>query len=423
MPTDTERAVLAAVDTARAVDELRELIRLPSVTGSDVESEVQHLLATKLTELGHDVDLWQFDLPALRTDTDYPGEEAPRTEGWGLASSSTGQADGPTLVMSGHVDVVPPGDLAKWPSGDPYDAAADASTIYGRGACDMKAGVVAILAALRALDAAGVRLRGNVAVHSVVSEEDGGLGAFATLRRGHTGDVCIIPEPTSGKVVTANAGALTFRLRIDGSAAHGSVAYNGVSAVQKLIPVLAALEDLQQRRNARLRDPRTADLPVPYPLSLGTVRAGDWASSVPDLLVADGRYGIGIGEDPATARAELEHTLAEVSAADPWLRDHPVTVEWSGGQFASGELPHGHPLLELVQRAVVDSTGDPLPAEGAAPYGSDLRHYATAGIPTLHYGPGDVGYAHAPREQVPVAELTASAGMLAMAAMRYCGVA
>nr|WP_247198896.1 M20/M25/M40 family metallo-hydrolase [Streptomyces sp. LBUM 1477] len=186
----------------------------------------------------------------------------------------------------------------------------------------MKAGMVAILAALAAIRQAGARLRGRLAAHFVVSEEDGGLGAFGTLQRGHTGDACIITEPTSGALMTANAGALTFRIEVPGRATHGSTRYVGVSAIDAYLPIHRALAHLEARRNTDA-DPLMSAYPIPYPLSVGTVRSGDWASSVPDLLVAEGRLGVRLGEDPDRARTELEACVAEACAADPWLRSHP----------------------------------------------------------------------------------------------------
>ncbi|MEU2522866.1 ArgE/DapE family deacylase [Streptomyces pseudogriseolus] len=420
MLTDEESAALAAVDEAGTARTLMELISVPSVTGSPAESELQHQLAGRLEWLGLDVDLWSMDLPALRAEPDFPGTEAPREEAWGLVGTTPDGGDGPTLILQGHVDVVPPGDLAAW-DGDPFVPRVAGDLVHGRGACDMKAGLAAHLAALTAIRTAGIRLRGRVAVHFVVGEEDGGLGAFGTLRRGHTGDACVIAEPTAGTLITANAGALTFRLSVPGKAAHGSTRDKGVSAVDAYLPLHRALAALETERN-RDPDPLLAEYPVPYGLSVGTLRAGDWASSVPDLLVAEGRFGVRLGEDPADARAALERCVAEASAADPWLRDHPATVTWPGGQFASGMLPEGHPLADTVGAAHADATGGSAPRRRGATYGSDLRHYTGAGIPALQYGPGDIAVAHSERERVSVREVVEAARTLVLTVLRTVGV-
>src|SRR5689334_15975205 len=125
---------------------------------------------------------------------------------------------------------------------------------------------------------------------------------------------------------------------------------------------------------------------------------GEWASTVPDQLVAHGRYGVLPGEPLEDARAVFEAALAGLGDRDPWLRDHPVSVTWPGGAFAPGALPDGHPLLDQTLDAAA-AAGAGRPRVEGAPYGSDLRHYAAHGIPTLQYGPGEIGRASC-RERV-----------------------
>ncbi len=418
--TAAEAHVLSAVDQAWVLARLCDLVAVPSVGGSAAECEVQHLVGDWLEELDCAVDRWPIDLAAVATDPDAPGQEVVRTEAWGVVGTAPAAEEGlPALVLAGHTDVVPPGDRSLWP-GDPFTPRVCDGAVHGRGACDMKAGVVAALAALAAVRTAGVRLARPVAVHAVVGEEDGGLGAWATLQRGHRGEVCVIPEPTAGAVVTANAGGLTFRLEVTGHAAHAAHRDRGVSAVVLFERVHAGLRAFEAERQAGA-DPRFGGDPHPYGINIGRVVAGDWASSVPDRLVADGRYGVRLGEDVAAARAALEARLAEVCAADPWLADHSVRLTWTGGAFACGSLPDGHPLLPAVQRAVAD-TGAGVPPERAIPAGSDLRLYAAAGVPTLHYGPGDLHLAHGPLERVPLDELVTAARALALLTLRTCGV-
>lgn len=416
MTGDVEARVLEAVDERWALARLRELVAIPSVTGSAAESEAQHRVAGWLTDLGLDVDLWPIDLAVLAEDPEWPGMEAARDEAWGLVGAIGDE--GPTLVLSGHIDVVPAGDLEQW-EGDPYEPTIRADALIGRGTCDMKAGLVAAIAAVRAVVTSGVSLTGRLALHSVVSEEDGGLGALATIRRGHRADACIIPEPTGQAVLTANAGALSFRLTVPGRSAHAAMRAEGVSAVEAFLPVHRALLELELARNSQ-PDSRFAGFALPYALSIGKVSAGNWASTVPDQLVAEGRYGVQLGEPVAAARAAFEGCVEAACAGDPWLADHPVRIEWHGGQFASGTLPAGHRLLADVQAAVHDLTGD-VPAERAGPYGSDLRQYAAAGVPTVHYGPGDPRRAHTPDERVPIADVGSVARVLALLAVRTCG--
>ncbi|MEY9962616.1 acetylornithine deacetylase [Streptacidiphilus sp. MAP12-16] len=415
-----ESSALAAIDESAIGTMLLDLLAVPSVTGSAAESELQHRLARHLDRLGLEVDLWSMDLPALRADPRFPGSEAPREEAWGLVATTPDSADGPTMILQGHVDVVPAGDPSQW-DGDPFVPRVVGDVVHGRGACDMKAGLVANLAALAAVRASGARLRGRIAVHCVVGEEDGGLGSFGTLQRGHTGDSCIITEPTGGTLVTANAGALTFRIDVPGRAAHASTRDAGVNAIDAYGPIHQALIGLETLRNVD-PDPLMAEYPIPYALSVGTLRAGDWASSVPDLLVAEGRLGVKLDEDPQAARAAFNACVAEACAGDPWLREHPAVVTWSGGQFASGRLQTGHPLRELIQDAHADVTGGgPRLRERGAPYGSDLRLYTAAGIPALHFGPGDVRLAHSPQEHVSLADVIEATRVLVLAVLRTVG--
>ena len=353
---DVELRALAFVDERELVRDLVDLVAVPSVSGSDAESDVVHQLAKRLQLLDLDLDLWELDLESLTADPAFPGWEVPRSEAWGLVATGGPAGDRPALVLQGHVDVVPPGDLGQW-RGDPFVPRVAGGRVHGRGTVDMKAGVVASIAAVRAVRAAGIPLSRPYALHLVVGEEDGGLGAFGTLARGHRGDACIIAEPTSGTLTSANAGALTFEITVPGLATHGSTAYAGVSAFEAFLPVHVALTGLQERRNQHV-DPLMREYPVAYPLSIGRVTCGDWASSVPDRLrgrrPAGGRDRRGPGTRPRGAGGGGRR----VARSDPWLRGHPPVVTWPGGQLASGRYAGDRGGLRgLIARAHADVTG------------------------------------------------------------------
>ncbi|MDP9443484.1 MAG: ArgE/DapE family deacylase [Actinomycetota bacterium] len=424
-----ERLVLDAVRADEVVTDLTALVRIPSVIGTDAEHEVQAWCAERMRVLDLAVDHWRIDLHQAYADPAFPGAEVERTEAWGCVGTLQPAAAGdggaappgtPALVLNGHVDVVPAGPPELWRARAPFGGRVDATgTMWGRGTCDMKAGVAAVFGAVSALRRAGVASRRPLAVHTVIGEEDGGIGTFATLRRGHRGEACLIAEPTARDLVVANAGALTFRLEVAGRAAHAATRSHGVSAVEKFELLHAALRELETTRCTD-SDPLLAHLPLAYPISIGTLHAGGWSSTVPEAAVADGRYGVRLDESVDQARSELEQAVAAACAADDWLAAHPARVSWPGGTFASGRLRDGDPLLPDTREAVRDVLGTP-PAVRGAPYGSDLRQYTAAGVPTLHYGPGDATHAHAVDEHVQLDDVVRCARVYALLALRRCG--
>jgi acetylornithine deacetylase len=384
---------LARLDAAALARDAGALVRVPSVTGD--ERAALERLAGLAAAVGLEADLHRHDLAALRAHPDHPGEEAPRTELWGLTVAVPG-ADpaAPRLAIDGHVDVVPPGAEA-WTHGSPWSGAIEDGFVYGRGSVDMKGAVVAALHALAAL---GDRApHGDVVLVAVSSEEDGGLGTFAALERDSAFGACLIPEATAFDVVCAQAGALTFEGTVHGVAAHAAHRLEGVSAIDRYLPVHAALARLERDLNADVAHPLMRTLELPYPLLVGRVRAGEWASSVPDRLVFEGRAPVRVGEPPAAARAAVEAAVAAAA-------DGTVQLRWPGGQFASGETPAGHPFARLVRDAVTAETGRAARAAGV-PWGADMRLWCARGIPCVMCGPTGIERAHAVDERVRIDDL------------------
>jgi acetylornithine deacetylase len=424
MPSTVVGRVLEQLETSipEMISMASSFVMTPSVSGTDGENEAQAWMSTHMERGGLDVDYWPINLDEMLADPEFPGMEVERHEAWGLVGVLRGVGDGADLMLNGHVDVVPIGDPDAWVD-DPFSGEVRGDRLFGRGSCDMKAGLIAAFWAAQAIRLSGVRLRGDLLLASVQGEEDGGLGTFATLARGWRADACVIPEPTSLDIIPANSGALTFRLCVRGLATHAARRDQGVSAVEKFLPIWQALAELELQRH-QVVDPLVARWPLAHPISIGTVRAGDWASSVPDLLVAEGRLGVAIGEPVDAARAALEVAIATACEADPWLNDHPVLVEWWGGQFASGRIPAGSDLVDRVIAAHSATAGDLHPDVYGAPYGSDLRLLTgLGGIPTVQYGPGDAAFAHGPLEAVPLDQVITTARTLTLLALDVCGVA
>ncbi len=406
------RGAADAVDAGRAVEDLVRLVRTPSVTGD--ERAVQDLVAGMLSGIGCRVERIETD-PAFfaETDPDWPGAEMPRTD-LPVVIGRLGRPDGRRLLLVGHTDVVPVGDPATW-TVDPWGAAIADGSLSGRGAVDMKGGCASILAAARAIveTGAAARLEGELVLAFVPSEEDGGQGMLAAIRAGVTGDMAIITEPTDLDIVIAHAGALTFRLTVPGRAAHASMRREGVSALENLMTLVRALEADEAERNAAETDPLMTALGLPYPTMVGMVRGGDWASTVMDRIVADGRYGVALGETWREAEVRLRRVIATAVAADPFMRDHPPAIEFVGGKFSSARVPADHPL-PISLRAVAEASLGRRPELLGEPYGADMRLLVNEGrTPTVIFGPGHVTRAHIADEAVPLDDVVACARVLA----------
>jgi acetylornithine deacetylase len=222
--------------------------------------------------------------------------------------------------------------------------------------------------------------------------------------------------------VVAHAGAITFRLTVPGRAAHASQRREGVSALDKLFVLSRALEADEARRNEAETDPLMTALGLPYPTILGIVHGGEWASTVLDRVVADGRYGVRLGQSAADAEAELRAAVDAACAADDFLRTHPATVEITGGRFGSARVPSDHPL-PVGLAAVIETETGRRPALLGEPYGADMQLFVNvAGTPCVIVGPGDVRVAHSADEHVPLDEVEACARVLTAWVRRELGV-
>ena len=402
--------VADAVDANAVERDLVELIRIPSVTGN--EEAAADDAARRLARVGLATELLTPDLGNVRSDPAWPGEETHR-ERLPVVIGRAGRAGGRRIVLSGHLDVVPPGDPATW-SDDPWSGSVRDGRIYGRGACDMKGGVASIVGAVRALHQTGLleRLGGELIVALVAGEEDGGQGTLAAIRAGVTGDAAIITEPSDLDIVVAHAGAITFRLDVPGRAAHASRRREGVSAFDNLAYLVRALEDDETQRNSAETDPLMTALGMPYPTIVGIVRGGDWASTVIDRIVADGRYGVKLGQSPSDAADDLRRAVGHAAATHTFMRDHPPTVEIVGGRFGSARVPSDHPL-PVALAAVATTVLGRRPELLGEPYGADMRLFVNEGAtPCVIFGPGDVRVAHSANENVPLEQVIDCARVL-----------
>ena len=407
----------AAVDMSFLLDTARALIRIPSWAGN--ESDAQHAVASIMADIGLQTDVWHLDLPALKS---HPAAswEIDRDEALGVTGSLTGSASGRSLVLNGHVDVVPPGDISLW-THPPLDPVVREGRLYGRGSLDMKGQIAAGLAALKAVSDAGINLVGSVRFQSVIAEEDGGLGTLAAILREGATDGAIVLEPTNLTVAPVQAGCINFRIHVPGRAAHGAVRDEGVSAFKNAFGLYRAIEQLETSRNLnRDPDPLFADYTIPFPISIGTMSGGDWASSVPDNMSMEGRMGIHPDESLEHARAEFEAAIEEAAQANPFLCEHPPVVEWWGGRFFPTRTDTNDLLIQHLCESVEREPGHVAAIRGVT-FGADAGLFKRLlDKPVALFGAGDIRRAHRPDEWVEVNQLESMARILSRVIVHFC---
>jgi len=418
--------IASTVDSTRdeLVAFLQRLVQLPSLPGH--EQKAQRLVAEKLRSLGLGVEVVASDLNDLKDhpafcDDGVPFQERLNVVGrWAGTGRRTNGAKSRSLILNGHMDVVPTGSETLW-SASPWSGVIRGGKLYGRGSCDMKAGVTANIFAIQTLQAIDFRPAADVLIESVIGEESGGVGTLTTIVKGFKADAAVITEPTQLHLCPVQSGALTFRIRVSGRAIHACMKPYGVSAIEKFYVVLQAVQELERRRHVEYRNPLYENPNNIAPVNFGTLRAGDWPSTVPDELVVEGRFGVMPGEATAAARAAMDAALRKASAADLWLSEHPPELEWFEGQFESGQTPPDSPIVQSIADCHTQMCGRAPVVQGVT-YGSDLRLFTNhGGIPAVLYGPGNVLNAHTVDEFVELEEVVAATKVLALIVSQWCG--
>lgn len=392
-----------------------DLVSVSSETGD--EEAVVDMVASWLHPVADEVDQWVTPMADLETDPAYPGREVERDRVPVVAARIAGSRPGPTVMLTGHVDVVPVGDPVLW-SRDPAGEL-DGDVLYGRGAADMKGGIVAAVEAFSELAGGDRDFAGELRFVAVPGEEDGGTGTLAAIRRGWTGDLVIVPEPTSGpdgpQVVVAHGGALTYTVEVAGRSAHAAKRLEGESAIDHFLTVYREVQRLEKELNEAERNPAMIATGLPYPTTVGVVHGGVWASNVMESLTAELRVGVTLDESIAEAEARFERTLRAAIAGDPWLDANPPRIERTGAAFGSSSIDPAHPVVGALQAAAETVTGR-RPGTIGVPYGCDMALWIReAGAACAVYGPGDVARAHAVDERVSVSEIATVADILGRA--------
>lgn len=431
-------AVRAAVEAGaeRTIAFLQELIRCPSVNpwfgepdAVSREARVQDVFQARMEALGAvDIDRWEPDAEALAHRADGPGYYAGRdfTGRPNVVGRIPGtDQDAPALLLLGHCDVVSAGE--GWTT-DPFGGERRDGKVFGRGAVDMKGGMAAAFGALEALRDAGVRLRGDVLVASVVDEEAGGMGTLAFVDRGYTAAGAIIPEATELHVAPLCRGILWGEVVLAGRAGHIELVQpdwrdgGAVDAIQYARRLLDAIAG----RNAQwAADPAKNHplLPLPCQIAVAQIEGGTYPTTYAEScrVVFNAQYlpaekdANGLG---SRVKAEIEALVAELDPRDGWLEAHSPAVNWLVDADC-GETPADARVVQVTHGAA-RAAGAASRLQGVTAH-TDMGLVIDSGTPTINFGPGHMGVAHQPDEHVTEADLHTATVAMALAIEEFCG--
>ena len=410
---------------SRQIAWLQQLVRIPSLRGH--EQQCQDWLAREFAVRGWTVDRFSLaDVDIERIPGFAPLNGINPAESIQVVATvdpvtSTGSADpGRSLILQGHVDVVPTGPEDIW-TDPPFSGTMRDGWLYGRGAQDMKSGLSALVFALDAIRAANIGLQAPVYLQAVTEEESTGNGALATLARGYRADACLIPEPTKNTITRAQCGAVWFKLRVRTDPNHVESMTSGANAVFSSFVVLQALQALTDRLNAEAASNRWfGNVREPIKFNPGVIRGGDWPSSTPSWCEVDCRLGLLPGMTVAELRRAVSDTVRAASKTDPLLVSAPAEIEWHGFLADASVLESGsdaEQTLAAAHRAVfgVDMR------ERLSTAVNDTRYYAIQqGIPALCYGPAGEGL-HGVNERADLANLKQTTLVIAIFIAEWCG--
>ncbi len=380
---------------------LQERVRVPTHLGAEEAAQV--LVEARLRDLGFQVRSVVPDEAELaeRPDSGIPliPYEARRN-----VVGTLGRGSGRTLLLNGHVDVVSEAPADRW-SKAPYGAEIEDGRLYGRGACDMKGGIAAMLLAVEAALAEGP-LPGAVVYQSVIEEECGGNGALAAMLAGPGADGVVIAEPTNGTMDLVAPGVIWARITTEGRSRHASHADEGSNPIESAFALTTALHELEAALNAR-PEPEFDGVERPYLLNVGALHAGDWPSMTPGRAELDVRLGFPIRMEPADAQARLAEAVGRV---DPEAR-----IEFRGFRARGYAFGADTELVRLLAACHVEVRGTSLEAPPARAT-TDLRFFE--GSEAVCYGPTGDGL-HGVDEWVDLESIADVATVLALLIRRW----
>jgi acetylornithine deacetylase len=417
MSSESAREQLFAAIDARQ-DELiaivEDLVRFPSTLGN--ERPAQEYVARHLAASGFATELWELD-EAVKQLPNAGESGVPFAGRPNVSAHRAGTGGGQSLILNGHIDVVSAEPVELWET-DPYQPTRVGDRLYGRGAWDMKSGVAMNLFLARLISELDIPLKGLLTVQSVIEEECTGNGALAAALHDRA-DAALITESTNQSWLYAHVGVIWFKIAITGKTWHAMQAWAGVNAIEKAVPIIQALKQLDADLNLEVH-PLYSGVEHPINLNIGVINGGDWPSTVPGNCELGCRVSFYPGAPVSAIRAKIEAAVASVTASDPWLVEHPPAISYYGFGSEGSAIALDHPLSRGVTRQHESITGSPI-VYNASTAINDSRYFNLSGIPCGCYGARGAN-AHGANEWLDVSSLPSTMKVLAASVLDWCGV-
>lgn len=403
-------------------DQVRFLQRLgqyQSTLGN--EAGIQRFLENTFREMGMQTESFVPDLKKISSHPAYSPVEwsydgRPVVVG---TLKNEGDKKGKSLILQGHIDVVSPEPLRLWDY-DPWGSTIVGDKMYGRGICDMKSGVAAMIYAVKAIKESGVKLGADILVESVIEEECTGNGALATLVEGYKAEGALIPEPFGLSGLTAQVGVIWVRIRVTGAGAHVERASQAVNAIEKAYVIIDALKKYRDKINTR-KHPDFEHLEHPLNVNVGIINSGDWASSVPCDCVLEARVGFYPDQDPQDIKDEVQAWLLEATKKDSWLKETPPEITFYGFHAHGVSLDSKMEIFKVLNESHRKTQGTEMTYTSATAT-TDIRFYNLFyDIPATCYGPIGANL-HAPNEWVDLPSVKDCTKTYVAFILDWCGI-
>lgn len=447
-----EEKILAVIEDKEKeiIELLRKVIRIPSLTGE--EGEAQEFLAHYLRSLGMEVRVWEPDIEEIfntfpevaqypshwKHDLILPYDKLPSYEtliGTGkikllnyknrpnVVGTLKGKGKGRSLLLTGHIDTVTVEPKSDW-THDPFGSELIDGKIYGRGASDMKGGLIASVSAIQSLIEADVPLKGDVIFASAVNEEHSGNGTLSMICKGIGADAAIVTEPSENQIFVATPGDVYWQLTVEGIPRSPGARWEGkemvgVSAIEKLPLVIQSLLKLEEEHN-KMKPDLLYGMRNPFSCVMGEVSGGTYTTVTANRCVLRGcmYFGHGLGLVSEIMDRIKEYTV-KGTQSDPWFREHPVETVFLHHRNSS-KISKDHPIVKTVYDSAEAASGK-YPSVLGSPYCADMDMLVNQGkMPTIIYGPGTIAHAHKADELISIDEYVSCIKTLAFSIYRWC---